>query len=443
MTGSGTELDPYIIYDITDLQNMQNDLDAYYELANDIDASVTSSWNGGAGFVPIDGFTGDFNGNYHSISGLYMNWANTYIHLGLFTTLGSHPIVRNVRILNAHITNTGTSGSYGLATGVLVGRIYTDDAGAAISRVYVSGQVHASHNNYGEGCAAGGMIGMVDYDIWTQYCTFDECAADVDVTLTNGWSGSGCRAMAGGFLGTIGSGVPSAGVHFYNCYARGAVSASGANFNYAGGFVGVHITYTYPTGYIDNCYSTGAPSAASTGGFGATCVASKITDCFWDIQTSGQGTSCAGTGKTTAEMKTQSTFTDASWDFVNIWAIDGTGVINDGYPYLAAIPPPVLLGGYIWVEGTKFAYLDASRQKRLKEGALTGTTGKIPGHYGVEGDYLHCIDSSGAERRILGTLSGLTGKIPAQISVNTKSPMLGTNLCYIDSSGNERCFEGT
>jgi len=37
-----------------------------------------------------------------------------------------------------------------------------------------------------------------------------------------------------------------------------------------------------------------------------------------------------GTPKTTAEMKTQSTYTD--WDFTDIWGIDPT--INDGYPYL-------------------------------------------------------------------------------------------------------------
>jgi hypothetical protein len=27
------------------------------------------------------------------------------------------------------------------------------------------------------------------------------------------------------------------------------------------------------------------------------------------------------------------------WDFTNIWAIDGTGAINDGYPYLRNVLP--------------------------------------------------------------------------------------------------------
>ena len=99
--------------------------------------------------------------------------------------------------------------------------------------------------------------------------------------------------------------------------------------------------------------------------------------------------------------------------------------------------------GFIWVEGTKLAYIDGYYLKRLKEGTLTGTTGKIAGHLSAEGDYLHYIDSSGAERRILGSTTGLSGKQPSQISINTKNPMYGTHLCYIDSSGAERCFEGT
>jgi hypothetical protein len=41
-----------------------------------------------------------------------------------------------------------------------------------------------------------------------------------------------------------------------------------------------------------------------------------VKDSFWDIQTSGQAASAGGTGKTTAEMQMESTFTDAGWDFV-------------------------------------------------------------------------------------------------------------------------------
>jgi len=44
--------------------------------------------------------------------------------------------------------------------------------------------------------------------------------------------------------------------------------------------------------------------------------ASCVSNCFWDIDTSGQTQSAGGMGKTTAEMQTESTFTDAGWDFM-------------------------------------------------------------------------------------------------------------------------------
>jgi hypothetical protein len=63
-----------------------------------------------------------------------------------------------------------------------------------------------------------------------------------------------------------------------------------------------------------------------------------LTACFWDTQTSGQETSAGGTGKTTAQMMTLSTFTSADWDFSDI---DGDAADwmmlreNEDYPRLA------------------------------------------------------------------------------------------------------------
>ena len=54
--------------------------------------------------------------------------------------------------------------------------------------------------------------------------------------------------------------------------------------------------------------------------------------CFWNIETSGWSTSAGGVGKTTAQMKTKSTFTDVGWDFVDAW-------IMDGYPVLKVFNP--------------------------------------------------------------------------------------------------------
>jgi len=42
--GSGTEEDPYQITNVHELQEMNDDLSAYYILMNDIDASETREW---------------------------------------------------------------------------------------------------------------------------------------------------------------------------------------------------------------------------------------------------------------------------------------------------------------------------------------------------------------------------------------------------------------
>jgi len=39
-----------------------------------------------------------------------------------------------------------------------------------------------------------------------------------------------------------------------------------------------------------------------------------------------------------SEMKEVSNF--GGWDFTNIWNIDPSGIINNGYPYLRNNPPP-------------------------------------------------------------------------------------------------------
>ncbi len=56
-----------------------------------------------------------------------------------------------------------------------------------------------------------------------------------------------------------------------------------------------------------------------------------ISSCFWDVPVTGRsnaigiGPDAGGTGKTTEEMKTRSTFVDSGWDFTDIWAIcEGT-----------------------------------------------------------------------------------------------------------------------
>jgi hypothetical protein len=115
-------------------------------------------------------------------------------------------------------------------------------------------------------------------------------------------------------------------------YATGSVSGGAL----IGGLVGYN-----DGGSITSCYAAGFVSGnLSVGGLLGSNQSGMVSSCFWDMQTSSWATSAGGTGKTTAEMKTRSTFTDAGWDFVDestngttdVWRICADGV---DYPRLS------------------------------------------------------------------------------------------------------------
>lgn len=136
MTGSGTPESPYIITTVDELQSINDDLTAYYELGNDIDASATSGWNAGAGFEPIgtnsDKFTGSFDGNKCVISNLSINRPEED-GVGLFGVCGGGSVVKRVGIESANIIG-------GRYVGALVGHCAGDvDINESYSTGFVAG----------------------------------------------------------------------------------------------------------------------------------------------------------------------------------------------------------------------------------------------------------------------------------------------------------------
>jgi hypothetical protein len=119
---------------------------------------------------------------------------------------------------------------------------------------------------------------------------------------------------------------------YSNCDVMGATIVGGlVGFNYAG-----EITRCYSSGAVVSSEPNG-PTDSNDGLFGGLAGVNEdeagINDCFWNMETSGQTTSASGTGLTTAEMQTASTFLEAGWDFVgetengseDIWSIcEGT-----------------------------------------------------------------------------------------------------------------------
>jgi hypothetical protein len=114
-----------------------------------------------------------------------------------------------------------------------------------------------------------------------------------------------------------------------DCYSTSSVSGK----QYIGGIVGRN-----GGGKIANCYSTGRVMGYSfVGGLVGWNREGEVTNSFWDIETSGQTTSAAGTGLPTPEMQIQITFTDAGWDFVGetFNGIEDIWFIPEGdYPHL-------------------------------------------------------------------------------------------------------------
>lgn len=281
MTGSGTLADPYIIYDVDDLQAIENDLAAYYELANDIDASATSGWNAGQGFLPLGGvvttaFTGSLDGKGYSVDALFMdNPGSTslfYENSGTITRLG--------------LTNCDITGARAVSP-------FASTNKGTISKCFATGSV-------------------------------------VNDTLH----------YAGGFVSSNeGDGV------IENCYSRCSVTGNGSSL--IAGFV------RYNSATITNCYSTGLVSNGGQEAGFCHYNGGTITNCFWDTETSGQAASDGGTGKTTAEMKTESTFTDAGWDFTTIWYINPT--INDGYPAIGVV---TRIKGNIHIDQRMFQHVE-------------------------------------------------------------------------------------
>ena len=93
------------INDCSALQDMEDNLTEDYKLVNDIDCSGFD-YGDGKGFKPIgdnlNKFTGSFNGNYHTISGLTINRPSTG-YAGLFGYADAGVVIDNARLLNVDI----------------------------------------------------------------------------------------------------------------------------------------------------------------------------------------------------------------------------------------------------------------------------------------------------------------------------------------------------
>ncbi len=213
MGGTGEQSAPYQIATPAQLAKLAELVNAgnvdynskYYKLISDIDLSgygvSNTAFNGGKGWIPIGNdtgatFKGSFDGNYNTISGLYIN--NSLYYTGLFG-LADGPIF-NLGLTSVNITSTGTGGTGGIA-GIT-------QASGAVSGCFVAGEVSGVAN-------VGGVVGNAGCSITNCYAVG---SVKGTVTYIGGIAGD-CAALS-------------------NCYAANAVIGSSLVGGIAGRTVG-------------------------------------------------------------------------------------------------------------------------------------------------------------------------------------------------------------
>ena len=289
--GSGTSGDPYQIANKADLKYLSEnsgEWGKYFKQTADINfiASDFQSggdfYNSGYGFIPIgEGdkfgtrFTGSYDGQNHTIDGLFINRPSNS-GIGFFGGVrGWEP---PVNISNIGLTNVNITGS-GFVAGLAASCDYV-----SISNCYTTGSINGSYDN------VGGLVGWHG-----STSSISNCYSNCTVI--------GTSESVGGLIGRIYEASVT------NSYATGSVSGT---ITYIGGLVGRNYSST-----VNNCFWDTQTSGQdlSAGGTGKTTVKMKTHTTFtaagWDF-----------------EVETENGTND-------YWDMDYSLAKNNGYPYLS------------------------------------------------------------------------------------------------------------
>ena len=291
MSGSGTTVDPCMVTDCYTLQNMSLNLGYSYALGNNIDCSMTSTWNGGAGFVPVgmydlfvaDKFSGNFDGRNHTISNLYMQGTD---NLALFGD------ARGSNISNVGMVNVSIIGSHWYMAGLAAHL----EVNANIFNSYSTGNVNGLDE-------VGGLVAENSNSIiFNSYSTVN----------VNG-------STVGGLVG-----INDLGGIINNSYSTGNVTGGSD----VGGLAGE----CYLGGTVSNSYSTGNVSGTNIGGLVGdySTLPGPITNSYWYNQS--QGLSCYSGGNSGCIANTTLSYFYSNhfgWDNVSVWNFKGAA-----YPHL-------------------------------------------------------------------------------------------------------------
>ena len=291
-------------------------------------------------------YTGTFDGQSHTISGLYYSDTNGFC--GLFGYVGSGGQVKNVKVADSYINDTVfVGGVCGYNYGGTITNCSFDGSVTGTSPFTLTGGVCGINdgtltNCYNTGSVTGvrtvgGVCGSSGYS-----STITNCYNDGSVTAT------GDNANVGGVCGQNDSTIT-------NCYNTGSVTGTGES---VGGVCGRN------DGTITNCYNTGSVSGTDSGTYtGGVCGCndnrSTITNCYWREEVSGlNGWGINNGTVTNVEPKTNDQF--ASGEVA--WLLNGEEQMNgpwrqnlgdkkDAFPVLDDGKPKVHYNGNTYDNG--------------------------------------------------------------------------------------------
>ena len=341
--GDGSSSTPYVVTNVSELQLVHTYMFCNYILGNDIDLT-------GISFSPIgsaSAFNATFDGNGHQI--LSWNYTSTDgTDTGFFASLNG--TVQNLTLVNLNISGAGLVGGLAAeASGTLTNDHTTgtvtstgNSAGGLVASSYATvtscssaATVHGAQN-------AGGLIGLQSsYPVFTSFATGDVTSSGAEAGGLIGYnqfsgiqlsyatgSVTAPNGNAGGLLG-YDDFLVTGYSDISDSYATGSISCSGS----AGAFIGFAEVEESST--LERVYATGAILSAATSAVVGGLMGTEqddngpgtftATDAFWDVDTTGVGTTANNDGvpEPDVAMTTQSTYTD--FDFANVWVIQPSG----------------------------------------------------------------------------------------------------------------------
>lgn len=362
LPGSGTQQDPLRIESLEDFNEFAADAnywDDYTRLETDVNlagltytTAVIAPDTSSSGEFQGTAFTGVFDGNDHIIHNIevYMPSSN---YVGLFGYVGSTGRIHNLDLEG--VTITGDT-HVGVLAGVNEGSITDCSTSGSVEGTKegdnIGGLVGTSLGSITDCYSTCSVNGIDEYDNMGGLVGFNagsvtDCYASGPIDASDGFRVGGLVGVNEGSLagcystGSVRSGSGAGGLVGRNlsgsitdCYATSRVEG---DFE-VGGLVGSN------RAIVSNCYSTGDVNGVDVVGVLVGFNSGSVSNCFWDTDTQihgvtesigeNLGTATNVAGLPTTQLQTKSTFTDAGWDFVEIWNIGE----NQTYPYLRIHP---------------------------------------------------------------------------------------------------------